>query len=71
MDDFIDIIFEVLNNLSLFNGLREIRKKTQSRFLRGVLYVAHDAGVLLLAVLIAAVIFLLFKVAALLFGIVV
>ena len=69
MDEFIDIIFEVLNNLSFFNGLREIRKRTKSPFLRGLLYAAHGAGVLLFAVLIAAVIFLLFELAALLLGI--
>ena len=59
MEEFIDVFFEVLNNLSFSNGFRDIRKKTKSKFLRGVLYVAQGAGVLLFAMILAAVFFLL------------
>ena len=69
MDEFFDIIFEVLNNLSFSNGFRDIRKKTKSKFLRGLLYVAQCVVTLLLAVILAAVIFLLVELAALLLGI--
>ena len=62
MDLFIDIFFEVLNNLNFSNGFRDIRKKTKSKFLRGLLYVANAAGVVLLAIILAAVIFLLFEI---------
>ena len=68
MDVFFDILAEVLNNLSFSNGFRDIRKKTKSRFLRGVLYVVHIAGVLLLAAILAAVLLLLFKLAGTVFG---
>lgn len=60
MDVFFDSLFEVLNNLNFSNGFRDIRKKTKSKFLRGVLYVAQVAATLLLAVILAAVIFLMF-----------
>jgi hypothetical protein len=68
MDLFIDILVEVLNNLNFSNGFRDIRKKTKSKFLRGVLYVVQGTGVLLLAAVLAVVILLLFKLAGLLFG---
>ena len=69
MDLFLDILFGVLNNLNFSNGFRDIRKKTQNKFLRGVLYVAQSAATLLFAAILAAVIFLLFKLAVLLLGI--
>ena len=69
MDEFFDILFEVLNNLNIFNGFRDIRKKTQNKFLRGVLYAAQGAATLLFAAILAAAIFLLFKLAVLLLGI--
>ena len=59
MDEFLDILFEVLNNLNFSIGFRDIRKKTKSKFLRGVLYAAQAAATLLLAVILAAVIFLM------------
>ena len=62
MDTFFDILAEVLNNLNFSNGFRDIRKRTKSKFLRGVLYAAQVAGVLLLAVVLAAVMFLLFEI---------
>ena len=62
MDEFIDILVGVLDNLNFSNGFRDIRKKTKSKFLRGVLYASQIAGVLLLAVILAAVIFLLFEI---------
>ena len=68
MDTFFDILAEVLNNLSFSNGFRDIRKKTKSKFLRGLLYVAQIAGVLLLALILAAVIFLLYQLVAALFS---
>jgi hypothetical protein len=68
MDVFIDIFVEVLNNLNFSNGFRDIRKKTKSKFLRGVLYVVQGAGVLLFAVILAVVILLLSRLAGLLFG---
>ncbi len=68
MDEFFDILFGVLDNLNFSNGFRDIRKKTKSKFLRGVLYVAQGAGVLLLAVVLAAVILLLSQLAGSLFG---
>lgn len=68
MDEFLDILFGVLNNLNFSKGFRDIRKKTKSNFLRGVLYVAQGAATILLAVMIAAVIFLLFQLAAILLG---
>lgn len=61
MDVFFDILAEVLNNLSFSNGFRDIRKKTKSKFLRGVLYVAQGAATLLLALILAAGIFLLYR----------
>jgi hypothetical protein len=69
MDLFLDILFGVLNNLNFSIGFRDIRKKTQNKFLRGVLYVAQSAATLLFAAILAAVIFLLFKLAVLLLGI--
>ena len=60
MDEFLDILFEVLNNLNFSKGFRDIRKKTKSKFLRAVLYVVQTGATLLLAVIFAAVIFLLF-----------
>ena len=68
MDELIEIFFEVLNNLSLTKGFREIRKKTESRFLRMVLYGAEALLVCLLALILAAVIFLLSKLIGLVFG---
>ena len=68
MDFFIEILFDVLNNLSFSNGFRDIRKKTKSKLLRGMLYVMHIVAVILLAAAIAAVIFLLFKLAGFVFG---
>lgn len=68
MDEFFDILLGVLNNLNFSKGFRDIRKKTKSKFLRGVLYVAQGAATILLAVMIAAVIFLLFQLAAILLG---
>ena len=68
MDEFFDILFEVLNNLNFTKGFRDIRKKTKSKFLRGVLYVAQAAATLLLAVILAAVIFLLFSLVGMLFA---
>lgn len=68
MDEFLDILFEVLNNLNFSKGFRDIRKKTKSKFLRGVLYVAQIAATLLLAVILAAVIFLLFTLVGMLFA---
>jgi len=59
MDELIEIFFEVLNNLSFANGFREIRKKTESRVLRVVLYMAQGVLVCLLALILATVIFLL------------
>ena len=67
MDEFIDILVGVLDNLNFSNGFRDIRKKTKSKFLRGVLYVMQVAGVLLFAVILAAVILLLSKLAGSLF----
>ncbi len=69
MDIFIDILAEILCNLNFSNGFRDIRKKTKSKFLRGLLYVIHIAGMLLLAAAIAAVLFLLFELAGSVFGI--
>lgn len=69
MDEFFDILLEVLNNLNFSKGFRDIRKKTHSKFLRGVLYVAQSAATLLFAAILAAAIFLLFKLAVLLLGI--
>ena len=68
MDEFFDILFEVLNNLNFTKEFREIRKKTKSKFLRGVLYAAQAAATLLLAVILAAVIFLLFSLVGMLFA---
>lgn len=68
MEVFFDILAEVLNNLNFSKGFRDVRKKTKSRFLRGMLYVVHVAGGLLLAAALAAVILLLFQLAGLLFG---
>ena len=68
MDEFFDILLEVLNNLNFSKGFRDIRKKTKSKFLRGVLYVAQAAATLLLAVILAAVIFLLFTLVGMLFA---
>lgn len=68
MEIFFDILTEVLCNLNFSKGFRDVRKKTKSRFFRGVLYVAQVAGVLLLAVVLAAVILFLFKLAGLLLG---
>lgn len=68
MDEFFDILFGVLNNLNFSKGFRDIRKKTNSKFLRGVLYVAQIAATLLLAVILAAVIFLLFILVGMLFA---
>ena len=68
MDEFFDILFEVLNNLNFSKGFRDIRKKTKSKFLRGVLYAAQAAATLLLAVILAAVIFLLFALVGMLFA---
>ena len=68
MDEFLDILFEVLNNLNFSKGFRDIRKKTKSKFLRGVLYAAQAAATLLLAVILAAVIFLLFTLVGMLFA---
>ena len=68
MDEFLDILFEVLNNLNFSKGFRDIRKRTKSKFLRGVLYVAQGAATLLLAVILAAVIFLLFTLVGMLFA---
>ena len=68
MDEFLDILFEVLNNLNFSKGFRDIRKKTKSNFLRGVLYAAQAAATLLLAVILAAVIFLLFALVGMLFA---
>ena len=68
MDEFLDILFEVLNNLNFSKGFRHIRKKTKSKLLRGVLYVAQIAATLLLAVILAAVIFLLFTLVGMLFA---
>ena len=67
MDEFIDMLVGVLDNLNFSNGFRDIRKKTKSKFLRGVLYVMQVAGVLLFAVILAAVILLLSKLAGSLF----
>ena len=67
MDEFFDILFGVLNNLNFSKGFRDIRKKTKSKFLRGVLYVAQVAATLLLAVMLAAVIFLMFALVGILF----
>ena len=69
MEVFFDILAEVLNNLNFSKGFRDVRKKTENRFLRGVLYVVHLAGGLLLAAALAAVILLLLKLAGLLFGV--
>ena len=68
MDEFLDILFEVLNNLNFSKGFRDIRKKTKSKFLRGVLYAAQAAATLLLAVILAAVIFLMFSLVGMLFA---
>ena len=68
MEVFFDILIEVLSNLNFSKGFRDVRKKTKSRFLRGVLYVVHVAGVFLLAAMLALVILLLFKLAGLLLG---
>ena len=68
MDEFLDILFGVLNNLNFSKGFRDIRKKTKSKFLRGVLYVAQIAATLLLAVILAAVIFLMFALVGMLFA---
>ena len=68
MDEFFDILLEVLNNLNFSEGFRDIRKKTKSKFLRGVLYSAQAAATLLLAVILAAVIFLLFSLVGMLFA---
>ena len=68
MDEFFDILLGVLNNLNFSKGFRDIRKKTKSKFLRGVLYVAQIAATLLLAVILAAVIFLLFTLVGMLFA---
>ena len=68
MDEIFDILAEVLNNLSFTNGFRDIRKKTKSKFLRCVLYVAQVAVVLLLALAIAVVIFLLYQLVGALFS---
>ena len=67
MDEFFDILFGVLNNLNFSKGFRDIRKKTKSKFLRGVLYLAQVAATLLLAVILAAVIFLIFALVGMLF----
>ena len=68
MDEFFDILLEVLNNLNFSKGFRDIRKRTKSKFLRGVLYAAHAAATLLLAVILAAVIFLLVSLVGMLFA---
>ena len=68
MDEFLDILFEVLNNLNFSKGFRDIRKKTKSKFLRGVLYAAQVAATLLLAVILAAVIFLMVALVGMLFA---
>ena len=68
MDEFVDILFGVLNNLNFSKGFRDIRKKTKSKFLRGVLYVAQVTATFLLAVMLAAVIFLLFTLVGMLFA---
>ena len=68
MDEFLDILFGVLNNLNFSKGFRDIRKKTKSKFLRGVLYVAQTVATLLLAAIIAAVIFLIFALTGMLFA---
>ena len=67
MDELIEIFFEVLNNLSFTNGFREIRKKTESRFLRMVLYAVQGLLVCLLALILAAAIFLLSQLIGLVF----
>lgn len=71
MDDFIDILAELLCNLNFSKGFHDIRKKTENKFLRFVLYVLHCAGVLLLGLILAAVIFALFKAAGAVFGLLV
>ena len=68
MDDFLDILAELLCNLNFFNGFRDIRKKTESKFLRGILYLLHGTAVLLLASVTAGVIFLLYRMTASLLG---
>ena len=68
MDEFLDILFEVLNNLNFSKGFRDIRKRTKSKLLRGVLYAAQAAATVLLAVILAAVIFLLFALVGMLFA---
>ena len=68
MDEFFDIFADILNNLSFSKGFRDIRKKTKSKFLRAVRYVAQSVATLLLALILAAVIFLLFNLVSMLFA---
>ena len=58
MDTFIDFLAEVLNQLNLFGGFSDIRKKVSNPFLRVLLYILSIMGGILLGVIIALPIYL-------------